>query len=218
MQRLKRRGLVLFAVLGIMFGGIGQAEAVPVFTFDVNDEGWTNQATEPFSVAFAPGAGFGGGGALAISALSNRDSYQIVHAEDPDWPTTLSFFQQITFDVRLEPGVEISFSATGMQIRDNIGNESNVYLATNSIDLGSGYTRVFMEPTNLFNLPQSHDDVGLNLHVGTTSAFRNSLVMVIDNIAGTPCDPSPSACPPQPHPRTLHNASPWLRSGWIRLL
>ena len=182
--RLRTMIFSTLLIQALLFGIAGSAGAAPIFTFDSNAEGWTNQATEPFSVTFAPGEGFGEGEALAISATFPRDSYQIVHDEDSDWPTAPSFFQKITFDVRLVPGVEINPLVTGMQIRDNIGNESNVYLATDFIDLGGGWTRVVMAPTNLFDLPQSHDDVGINLHIGTTSAFENSLVMFIDNIAG----------------------------------
>jgi hypothetical protein len=173
-------------MLALLFGIARPAGASSSFTFDSNAEGWTNEATEPFSVTFAPGEGFGGGGALAISATGARNSYQIVHDEDPNWPATPFYFRQISFDVRLAPGLEIEALVTGMQIRDSIGNESNVYLATEVVDLGGGWARVVLAPTNRFDLPGSHDDVGINLHVGTTTASANSLVMYIDNIVGVP--------------------------------
>jgi hypothetical protein len=49
-------------------------------------------------------------------------------------------------------------------------------------DLGGGWSRLELTATDLASLPASHDDIGLNLHLGTDSSTPG--VMYIDNITG----------------------------------
>jgi len=167
------------------FESCPDARAAAAYAFDSGADGWTNQPTEAFLVTYAPGQGFGGGGGLSIAATGPRDSYQIVHATDPNWPATHSYFPTITFDARLAPGVQLNLATTGMQIRTSPTTASNVYLASSITDLGGGWIRVTLLPTSLADLPASHPDIGLNLHLGTTRGWADSPVATLDNIRGT---------------------------------
>ncbi len=161
------------------------AQATPIFNFDLSAEGWANQPTETIAVSFASNEGFGGGGGLSVAGIGNRNSYQIVHSWIPDWPSQSFFFEKITFDILVSPAIGINMSSTGMKIKDNDGNASTVYIANQLTTLTDGWFRITMSPTSSTNLPGSHDDIGLNLHIGTIPATRSEQ-MYIDNIIGTP--------------------------------
>jgi hypothetical protein len=184
-----RRAARMLAMMALMvisaFGSCPDARAAVAYAFESGADGWTNQPTEAFVVTFAPGQGSGGGGGLSIAATGPRDSYQLVHAPDPDWPATHSHFTTITFDARLAPGVQLELATTGMQIRSASNSASNVYLANSITDLGGGWIRVSLRPTNLTDLPASHPDVGLNLHLGTTRGWANTPIATLDNIRGS---------------------------------
>ena len=165
------------------------AAATTQFTFESSAEGWNSQATEPFSVEYASGKGLWGGGALAISNCypsAERDSFQIVHAPDINWPTDMSLVEKITVDVRLMDSMKIVASDTGVQVIDHSGNESVVFGASNFIDLGAGWTRIEMTLSGQYDLPMSHDDTGLNLHFQIEEKIQYSLAMYVDNITIVP--------------------------------
>lgn len=192
-MRRAARMLAVVAVLVISsFETCSEARAAVTYAFDSSAEGWTHQSTEAFVVTYAPGQGLGGGGGLSIASTGPRDSYQIVHAPDPDWPATHSHFTTITFDARLAPGAQLELAATGMQIRAASNTASNVYLASAITDLGGGWIRVSLRPTNLTDLPASHPDVGLNLHLGTTRGFADTPVATLDNIRGSTATEAPA--------------------------
>lgn len=190
---LAARMLAVLALLVISsFVSCPDARAAVAYAFDSGADGWTNQPTEAFVVTYAPGQGFGGGGGLSIAATGPRDSYQVVHAADSDWPATHSYFTTIAFDARLAPGVQLNLATTGMQIRTASNAASNVYLASAITDLGGGWIRVTLRPTSLTDLPESHPDVGLNLHLGTTRGWANSPVATLDNIRGSTATEAPA--------------------------
>ncbi len=72
-----------------------------------------------------------------------------------------------------------------MQIRASSNVASNVYLASSITDLGGGWVRISLLPTNLTTLPASDPDVGLNLHIGTTRGLANAPLATLDNIRGS---------------------------------
>lgn len=162
------------------FGGVQPSSAVSVFSFNEDTEAWINQATEQFSVTFADGEGFGGGGALKIVGTF-RDSYQIVMPWQSDWFSEPSSFESITFDIRfITPNTSILPYETGFKIKDNDGNESTAYLTSSITSIGDNWLRVNLIPTDITNLPMSHNDTGLNLHIGTDRA--DTVGMFVDNI------------------------------------
>ena len=162
------------------FSGVQPSSAVSIFSFNEDTEGWINHATEPFSVTFADGEGFGGGGALRIFGTS-RNSYQIVTPWQSDWPSESYFFERITFDIRfVTPNTSIVPSVTGFKIKDNDGNESTAYLARSIMFIGDDWLRVNLIPTDTTNLPMSHNGTGLNLHIGTDRS--DSVEVFVDNI------------------------------------
>src|SRR6266704_5965489 len=111
--------------LGLCLLSARSATATTIFTFEADNDGWSNQPLEPFSATFAPGEGLGGG-ALLISATVPRNSYQVFHAADQDWPVDGSF-SEMRFDFRPVSDAALAASATGIQIRDSFGNKSAVY-------------------------------------------------------------------------------------------
>ena len=165
---------------------------------------WYNQPTEKFSASVADGSGFGGGPAIEVADIDHyRDSYQITHDYIPEWSTEPNYYEKITFDIYIDhlagsyPGGQqeappdnieaINPSATGMKIKDNDGNASNVYMMDSYEDLGDGWYRVMLKPTDSTYLPMSHDDPGINLHVGTKGADMKQK-FYIDNIKYYPAE------------------------------
>lgn len=175
--------LVIFAV------HVAIADAGVIFQFDADQDNWVNNEFEPFSVAFAAGEGVDGSGALKISG-TYRDSWHIVHAWETDWPAQPNF-TKITFDIRFQdPTIDFYYSSTGFKIKEDGGDESVVYLASNVISIGGGYRRVELTPKlidgegdPITNLPGARNTTGLNLRIGTTqSSYATPLIMFIDNI------------------------------------
>jgi hypothetical protein len=152
------------------------------FTFSASDDGWSNQATEPFDVYFIPDGGVGGGGALRVSGDA-RNSFQLVHAWSTDWPAEAGAFSLITIDFRgISLAGDLSLSSTGVKIRHPAGTESTAYLADRLVSFGGGWSRIEFKPTCLLDLPASHNDVGLNIHFGFTGYLSNTFH--IDNVIG----------------------------------
>ena len=149
------------------------------FAFATDVSGWTNQPTEPFSVSFTPTAGNNDSGMLKVSGTA-RNSYQLVHAWDATWPATTDY-EKITFDILFEDSnTEIIPGLTGFKIKQDDGQSSIVYLASKSIDLPNGFKRIELTASDLTDLPLSHNDIGLNLHIQTSTS--TSVLMYVDNI------------------------------------
>jgi len=73
--------------------------------------------------------------------------------------------------------------------------------------LADGWLRVYLTATTLTDLPLSHDDIGINLHIGTLSAHASALVMVLDNIVAGAAPTPPGSAVPLPSTLALASAA-----------